>query len=292
VRVSYDGDAAGAQATARSLDMLLEQGFEVHVVELPGGADPDDTIRAHGAAEYGRLVREAPEYLEFLVRRQIAKHGLADTRAKVAVVNAVLPHVAKLTNVIERTSWATRLADALQIEDDLVLQELRTALKTARTEVRQRPKTSGENLRDAEVRLVHLLMRSEDERQRQESLIDETDLEATVIAPIVASILDLTRRKQRVDASVVCERLSDEDSQLLTRILFRDEPQDGPTIEDCLNTFQRERIAREERRAVRELGRESKNEDVSSGSEELDRRLMHVQQLARQRDALLQRRES
>lgn len=108
-----------------------------------------------------------------------------------------------------------------------------------------------------------------------------------MIAPIIASILDLTRQEKRVDASAVSERLSDEDSQLLTRILFRDEPQEGATIEECLNTFQRERITREERRAVRELGRESNNEDVSSDSEELDRQLMHVQQLARQRDALL-----
>jgi len=287
VRVSYDGDAAGAQATARSLDMLLEQGFEVNVVELPGGADPDDTIRGQGAAEYGRLVRQAPEYLEFLVRRQITEHGVADARAKVAVVNAVLPHVAKLTNAIERMSWATRLADALQIEDDLVLQELRAALKTARTEVRQRPRTSDDQLRDAEVRMVHLLMRSEKERRRLGESIDTTDLEATKIAPIVAAILDLTRQEQRVDASAVFERLSDTDTQLLTRILFRDEPQEGATVEDCLNTFQRDRIIREERQAVRDLRRETKNEDASSDSEELDRQLMHVQQLARQRDALL-----
>ena len=287
VRVSYDGDAAGAQATVRSLDMLLEQGFEIHVVELPGGADPDDCIREHGAAEYGRLVRIAPEYLEFLVRREISVHGLADSRAKVAVVNAVLPHVAKLTNAIERTSWATRLADALQIEDDLVLQELRTALKTARTEVRQRPQTSQERLRDAEVRIVHLLMRSEDDRRRLEAMIDENDLEATAIAPIVTSILELTRQKKGFVASAVCESLSEQDSQLLTRILFRDEPPEGATIEDCLDTFRREKIVREERRAVRDLGRESESEDTSSDSEELDRRLMHVQQLARQRDALL-----
>jgi hypothetical protein len=130
-------------------------------------------------------------------------------------------------------------------------------------------------------------MRSEDGRRRLDKLIDETDLEATNIAPIVASILDLTRQEKRVDAAAVFEQLSDQDTQLLTRILFRDEPQVGPTIEDCLNTFQRERIAREERRALRDLGRELKNEDVSSDSEELDRQLMHVQQLARQRDALL-----
>ena len=287
VRVSYDGDAAGAQATARSLDMLLEQGFEVHVVELPGGTDPDDCIREHGKSEYGRLVREAPEYLEFLVHREVAVHGIADSRAKVAVVNAVLPHVAKLTNAIERTSWATRLADALQIEDDLVLQELRAALKTARTEVRQRPKTSREKLRDAEVRMVHLLMRSEDDRRRLETMIDEIDLEATAIAPIVTSVLELTRQEQTIDASAVCEHLSEEDSQLLTRILFRDEPEEGSTIEDCLETFQRERIKREERQAVRELGRESENQETSSDPGELDRQLMHLQLLARQRDALL-----
>ena len=35
---SYDGDTAGAAATARSLDLLLGRGFEVRVVELPGGA--------------------------------------------------------------------------------------------------------------------------------------------------------------------------------------------------------------------------------------------------------------
>jgi len=287
VRVSYDGDAAGAAATARSLDMLLQQGFEIHVVELPGAADPDDCIREHGAAEYGRLVRDAPEYLEFLVRRGVAEHGLQDTRSKIAVVNAVLPHVSKLTNAIERTSWATRLADALQIEDDLVLQELRAALKTANHEVRQRPTTSDERLRDAEVRIVHLLMRSEDERRRAEALIDETELEATLIAPIVKSILDLTRQGIKVEASAVCARLSEEDSQRLTRILFRDEPHEGSNIEDCLNTFQREKIAREERQAVRALGRESRGKDSSSDPEELDRRLMHVQQLARQRDALL-----
>lgn len=287
VRVSYDGDAAGASATVRSLDMLLEQGFEVHVVELPGGIDPDDCIRERGAAEYRRLLREAPEYLEFLVHRGIAEHGLENTRAKVAVLNAVLPHVSRLTNAIERTSWATRLADALQIDDDLVLQELRAALKSANREVRQRPKTSDERLRDAEVRMVHLLMRSEEERRRAEEFIDETDLEATAIAPIVTSILDLTRQGIRVDASAVSARLSDEDGQRLTRILFRDEPQEGSSVEDCLQAFQRDRIKREERRAVLALGRDNQGGESSSDPGELDRQLMHLQQLARQRDALL-----
>ena len=70
VVVSYDGDAAGAAATARSLDLLLERGFDVRVVDLPAGVDPDDFIRKEGAEAYGTLLREAPEYLEFLVRRE------------------------------------------------------------------------------------------------------------------------------------------------------------------------------------------------------------------------------
>lgn len=287
VRVSYDGDAAGAKATARSLDMLLDQGFEVQVVDLPGGADPDDYIQKQGAAAYEKLVREAPEYLQFLVLREIRRHGQQTTKDKVAVVNAVLPHIVKLKNAIERTAWAARLADMLEIDDDLVLQELRTALKSASTEIRQRTtKKSSDPIRAVEVRLVHLLMRSEKDRERVLE-IDTDDLAATAIAPIVMAILDLVRSQSAVDAPAVAARLPEEHSQRLTEILFRDEPEEGATLDDCLDTFRRENIVRAGRQMVREIGRGKPAEEPSSETEELDRQLMQLQQLARQRDALL-----
>jgi hypothetical protein len=129
-------------------------------------------------------------------------------------------------------------------------------------------------------------MRSQKDRERVIE-IDTDDLAATAIAPIVMAILELVRSQSVVDGPAVAALLPEEDSQRLTEILFRDEPEEGATLEDCMDTFRRENIVRAGRQMVREIGRGTPAEEPSSESEELDRQLMQLQQLARQRDALL-----
>ena len=55
---------------------------------------------------------------------------------KVAAINAILPKLARLESAVERSAWAGRLADALRIDDDLVMQELRNALRAAKPGIR------------------------------------------------------------------------------------------------------------------------------------------------------------
>jgi len=284
--VSYDGDTAGAAATARSLDMLLQSGFEVRVVDLPPGADPDDTIREHGAEAYGKLLREAPAYLDFLLGRELRARDISKTQEKIAAVNAVLPHIAKLDNAIERASWATRLADVLQIEDGLVLQELRTALKSAQTTIRQRPRRP-QTPREAEARLVSLLLRSEDERLRWVDEIDRQDLVGTQVGAIVETILRLTREGRAVDGPLVLSALQDEhDHELFTRIAFREDPEEGPGVEDCLCALKRDRLHREGKQRVRELVELQGAGESAADAADVNERLLQLQQLARQRDEL------
>ncbi|HRJ22140.1 MAG TPA: DNA primase, partial [Bryobacteraceae bacterium] len=52
VVVNFDPDNAGAQATERSSQVLLEEGVRLKVLQLSGGLDPDEYIKAHGAATY------------------------------------------------------------------------------------------------------------------------------------------------------------------------------------------------------------------------------------------------
>ena len=45
------------------------------------------------------------------------------------------------------------------------------------------------------------------------------------------------------------ESLTDEsDRDLLTRIAFREEPEKGPTVDDCVSAFRRQRLMREGRK--------------------------------------------
>lgn len=283
---SYDGDGAGAAATERSLGLLLDQGFEVRVVELPKGMDPDDFIRAEGAEDYGRLQREAPGYLDFLVRREARSRDLRQIEQKVAAVNAVMPHLIRLASPIQRAAWASRLADALGIEDQLVLQELRTALRSAQPRIRQRPGTPRLP-REAERRLVARLLHSDEERRRWAAELDPAELEGSEVAPIVQVIVRLTLAGATVSYPAVLDALGDDaERAVLTRIAFHEEPEDGPSVEDCLWAFRRARLAREERQVVREIGELQQAPGAASSPPDVDQKLLRLQQLARQRDAI------
>ena len=272
VVVSYDGDAAGSSAAARSLEHFLERGFDVRVAVLPPGKDPDDFVREAGGAAYDTLVRQAPGYLEFLVRREVAARNLALPGEKVAAINALLPSLTRLQSAVERAAWAGKLSEALGIDDDLVLQELRNALKAAKPSIRHRG-GAEEPLRELEARLVHVLLGSGEARRHAREVLDESDLEGTRVASIVRAILDLEAQGLPVEGPLVVDALpAEHDRDLLTRIAFRGGPAGGPEdVDGCLETLKNMRWKKESREVVHALA----THDGEDSTEHL-RRLMDL----------------
>jgi DNA primase len=278
VVVSYDGDVAGVAAAVKSLDLFLERGFDVRVAEIPQAQDPDDFVKEHGAAAYDAIVKEAPGYLDFLVRRELRGRDLSLPGEKVAAINAVLPKLARLTSAVERTAWAGRLAEALRLDDDLVLQELRNALKASKPGIRHRV-GSDDRTTDVEARLVGLMLSSEDARRRAHEIIDPSDLTETRVRGIVQAILDLDRQGLPVEGPLVVDALEESaDRELLTRIAFRDEPPGGAEdLEYCLLTLRNTRLKKEHRDGSREL--------EALGRDDQTERLIKLMKLGQEMDA-------
>lgn len=282
VVVSYDGDAAGASAAVKSLDLFLERGFDVRVAEIPGGQDPDDYVNEAGAAAYDALVREAPGYLDFLVRRELRGRDMERPEEKVAAINAILPKLARLDNAVARAAWAGRLAEALRIDDDLVMQELRGALKGAKPGIRHRA-GSDDLASPVECRLVVLLLGSGEARQRARVVLLPADLDDLRVAPLVRAILDLEAQGSAVDGPLAAESLESEaDRALLTRIAFRDEaPGGADELDGCLETLRTSRLKRQHRDECRDIA----SLDHGPKRDEVNERLRKLMTLAREMDA-------
>ena len=56
--ILYDGDAAGVKAALRGLDMALGQSFNVKLVLLPQGEDPDSYVQQHGKSGIEAYIKE------------------------------------------------------------------------------------------------------------------------------------------------------------------------------------------------------------------------------------------
>ena len=89
VIVNFDPDTAGANAAEKSIALLTEEGFEVRVLTLEGGLDPDRYVRERGARAYAEALRAAPPYQDYLVER--ARQSLSRARSQVQNRRPQLP---------------------------------------------------------------------------------------------------------------------------------------------------------------------------------------------------------
>jgi DNA primase len=80
VALTYDGDAAGQEAMMRSLGVLLAEGLDVAVVELPAGTDPDSLIRARGLEGWQEARGGAYDVVAF-IQRHVLRAGATGAAA-------------------------------------------------------------------------------------------------------------------------------------------------------------------------------------------------------------------
>ena len=136
VVLNFDPDQAGANAAEKTIALLVEEGFEVRVVTLPGGLDPDRFVKERGIAEYSAAVRGATRYADYLIERARTLFPARTPEAKVKALNFLLPHIRRIPNAIARNDFAENAAQKLGIESSLMRQELKQAAQQRLESVR------------------------------------------------------------------------------------------------------------------------------------------------------------
>ena len=64
----FDGDSAGQNATLKTGQQLLQQGFNVFVIQLPSGMDPDEYLVKHGEDAFNHFVtHEKKTFINFKI---------------------------------------------------------------------------------------------------------------------------------------------------------------------------------------------------------------------------------
>ena len=127
VIVNFDPDAAGSNAAEKSIALLTEEDFDVKIVTLEGGLDPDRFVREHGIQAYGAALRNAKRYSDYLIERARQLFPGHAAEAKVKALNFLLPHIRRMAHPIRRSQFADDAANKLGIDSALMRQELKQA---------------------------------------------------------------------------------------------------------------------------------------------------------------------
>ena len=125
--VNFDPDTAGAAAAERSLTLLVSEDFQIKVLTLETGFDPDLYVRKKGKDAYGDALHHSARYFDYLIERARAQFPFRTPEGKVKAVNYLLPHVQRVPSRIARDELANEISHRLGIESSVLAASSRRA---------------------------------------------------------------------------------------------------------------------------------------------------------------------
>ncbi|WP_217077837.1 DNA primase [Clostridium baratii] len=116
VIISYDADFAGQTATLRGLEILKEAGFDVRVLQIPQGKDPDEFVRSNGRDAFLKLVNKAESLISYRLKK--AKDGIdfKDKSSLIEYGNRVAEILANL-NPVEKDIYVKSISEDTGIKE-------------------------------------------------------------------------------------------------------------------------------------------------------------------------------
>ncbi len=121
VFLCFDADAAGGNATVKSIGVLNDAGCAPFIVQLPLGEDPDTFIRTHGAAAFQMQLDGALPWVQFQLDREVA-----EIRRKRLPRAQAAAHAEALVRGLPRAEWDRWRVYAAQALD-LSIDDLRVS---------------------------------------------------------------------------------------------------------------------------------------------------------------------
>jgi DNA primase len=129
----YDGDSAGSNATIRGVDLVIEQGLDVKVAELPEGDDPDTFVKKHGGAAFQQLLDGASSFLDFKARKFQSEGLLNSPEGQTRVVRSMVETLGKMKDELKRSFYVKSIAEKYGIYESVLYRELEKILGQGRT---------------------------------------------------------------------------------------------------------------------------------------------------------------
>lgn len=119
VIISYDADVAGQTATLRGLEILRNAGFDVKVLKVPQGKDPDEFVRNNGKDAFLRLVDNALPLIEYRIKKAAEGINLRDNNELVKYGERFAEILADL-NPIEKDVYIKKISEETSIKEQAI----------------------------------------------------------------------------------------------------------------------------------------------------------------------------
>lgn len=219
VVINYDGDSPGIKAARRAIEYLLPQEFDIKVLVLPEGQDPDDFIRQNGKQTYDQLRGKAEAYLPFALKASTTGRNIANAKQKAEAVQDFLPVISSIRNNLQKRETFDQAMSFFHIEDAGIKRELWNTIATPspgltpavtnRIARAARPKATV-----AERRLLELLVHDKDLRDTILPIMELSDYENLATGDLFQTFIAIHSEGEDIAPETLMTHIADDEELL------------------------------------------------------------------------------
>ena len=219
VVINYDGDSAGIKAARRAIEHLLPQEFDIKVLVLPNGKDPDDFIRENGTAAYSERRGKAEPFLSFALKSSVAGRNINNAKQKAEAIEDFLPVVSAIRNNIQKRESFDQAMTFFNVDDATLKRELWSSLTSGHHTQTQNltqkvSRAARAKITIAEHHLLELLVFDRDLRDIILPQLEPSDFENLSTSEIFAAFNAIHAAKQEITQETLLEFIGDDEAEV------------------------------------------------------------------------------
>lgn len=124
IHLCLDGDMAGQAAAMKSSDLLTSQGFEVKIVLLPDGRDPDEILSTEGIEVLDAVLKDTLSPIDFMMAFECSKLDLRNYEDRKTLLVKACEKIAKIEDRIDRGHYITKLSSLTDFPKEIIEEQL------------------------------------------------------------------------------------------------------------------------------------------------------------------------
>lgn len=124
IHLCLDGDMAGQAAAMKSSDLLTAQGFEVKIVLLPDGRDPDEILSTEGIEGLDAVLKDTLSPIDFMMAFECSKLDLRNYEDRKTLLVKACEKIAKIEDRIDRGHYITKLSSLTDFPKEIIEEQL------------------------------------------------------------------------------------------------------------------------------------------------------------------------
>jgi DNA primase len=127
IKMSFDVDLAGQNATKRAIEMAQGLGFNIKIIEIPTGKDPADLVKAD-PSKWVNACKNAKYVVDYIFEGTFKKYNIINILDKKRATSELLEVISRLPDPVEKEHYLQILAGKVGVS----LQALQDALRKAK----------------------------------------------------------------------------------------------------------------------------------------------------------------